>query len=115
MLRDTSLSLTVAAMNRFVVGRRLYQRDGVWITFSMKPKKLDKKAKLAAVKMQMEQVFDPERCAPISPFVRLHRSEGLVRLPKSSPGRRGRPTRGQRHTDSWMSTVAADDEAYPVR
>ncbi|PKN55504.1 MAG: hypothetical protein CVU56_21190 [Deltaproteobacteria bacterium HGW-Deltaproteobacteria-14] len=37
-------------MNRFVVGRRLYQRKGLWITFSMKRKKLDKKAKLSAVK-----------------------------------------------------------------
>ena len=40
-------------MNRFVMGRRLYQRDGVWITFSMKRKKLDKKSKLATVKLEM--------------------------------------------------------------
>ena len=41
------------AMNRFVVGKRLYQRKGRHITFSMKRKKLDKKAKLAVVKMEM--------------------------------------------------------------
>ncbi len=40
-------------MNRFVVGRRLYQRRGRFITFSMKRKKLDSKAKLAAVKLEM--------------------------------------------------------------
>lgn len=38
------------SMNRFAVGRRLYQRKGIWITFSMKRKKLDRKAKLSAVK-----------------------------------------------------------------
>ena len=41
-------------MNRFVVGKRLYDRTGRWITFSMKRKKLDKKAKLSAVKLQMQ-------------------------------------------------------------
>ncbi len=41
-------------MNQFVVGRRLYARDGRYITFSMKRKKLDKEAKLSAVKLRME-------------------------------------------------------------
>ena len=40
-------------MNRFIVGRRLYQRDGTWITFSMKRKKLDKKAKVSTVKLEI--------------------------------------------------------------
>jgi hypothetical protein len=42
-------------MNRFSVGRRLYQRKGVFVTFSMKRRALDRVAKLATVKMQ----FDP--------------------------------------------------------
>lgn len=41
-------------MNRFTVGRRLYQRDGTFITFSMKRKQLDKDAKLATVKIKLE-------------------------------------------------------------
>jgi hypothetical protein len=39
-------------LNRFVVGKRLYQRRGRFVTFSMKRKKLDAKAKLAMVKLQ---------------------------------------------------------------
>ena len=41
-------------MNRFSIGRRLYQRKGVFITFSMKRKALDRVAKLATVKLQLE-------------------------------------------------------------
>lgn len=41
-----------ARMNRFVVGRRVYRRKGVWLSFSMKRKKLDRAAKLAVVKEQ---------------------------------------------------------------
>jgi len=41
-------------MNRFTVGRRLYDRKGRYITFSMKRKRLNKKAKIAAVKTQVE-------------------------------------------------------------
>lgn len=40
-------------VNRFVTGRRLYQRDGRWITFSMKRVARDAEAKLSAVKMPM--------------------------------------------------------------
>lgn len=40
-------------MNQFVAGKRLYARNGRFITFSMKRKKLDKEAKLSAVKLQM--------------------------------------------------------------
>ena len=42
------------SMNRFMNGGRLYQRKGRWITFSMKRQKQNKKAKLAAVKMEIE-------------------------------------------------------------
>ncbi|MFT7517981.1 MAG: hypothetical protein ACI9MC_000105 [Kiritimatiellia bacterium] len=41
-------------LNRFTVGKRLYQRKGRHITFSMKRQKANKKAKLAAVKLKMD-------------------------------------------------------------
>ena len=40
-------------LNRFVVGKRLYQRRGRFVTFSMKRKKLDAKAKIAVVKLEL--------------------------------------------------------------
>ena len=40
-------------MNQFVSGRRLYQRKGRWMSFSMKRKQMDKKAKLAVVKKEV--------------------------------------------------------------
>jgi hypothetical protein len=42
-------------MNRFVVGRRLYQRNGAWVTFSMKRQKLGREAKLSAVKLRIQE------------------------------------------------------------
>jgi len=41
-------------MNRFSSGRRLYQRRGVYMTFSMKRRRLDTEAKLATVKLRLE-------------------------------------------------------------
>jgi len=41
-------------MNQFVRGFRLYRRKGRWITFSMKRKKLDRKAKVSARKIKLE-------------------------------------------------------------
>jgi hypothetical protein len=41
-------------MNRFVVGHRLYERDGRWITFSMKRQKMDRAAQLSTVKLRIE-------------------------------------------------------------
>ena len=40
-------------INRFTVGGRLYRRRGVYVTFSMKRKALDRAAKLATVKMRL--------------------------------------------------------------
>lgn len=40
-------------MNRFVVGRRLYQRDGRWLTFSLKRKRMDREAAISTVKLEM--------------------------------------------------------------
>ncbi len=45
-------------MNRFTIGRRLYQRRGRWLTFAMKRRKtgagIDRKARLATVKLEMK-------------------------------------------------------------
>ncbi len=41
-------------MNRFSIGHRLYDRNDVYITFSMKRARLDAKAKLATVKMKID-------------------------------------------------------------
>ena len=41
-------------LDRFTVGRRLYQRKGTQISFSMKRKKLGREAKIAVVKMAVE-------------------------------------------------------------
>ena len=41
-------------MNRFTIGRRLYQRDGRFLSFSMKRQKLGKEAKISVVKMKVE-------------------------------------------------------------
>lgn len=43
--------IEVPRMNRFVVGKRLYQRNGSWITFSMKRRRLDRSAKISMVKI----------------------------------------------------------------
>lgn len=42
------------AMNHFLKGYRLYKRDGIHLSFSMKRKKKDKKAKLSAVKLHID-------------------------------------------------------------
>lgn len=70
-------------MNRFVVGRRLYQRDGRQITFSMKRKKLDQDAKLAAVKMPMDddETF-AELVARINGSIKTERSDKKTYLDK---------------------------------
>lgn len=63
-------------MNRFTVGRRLYQRKGVWLTFSMKRKKLNREAKIAAVKMQVnpEETF-ADFCRRINQKIGIERTE----------------------------------------
>ncbi len=62
-------------MNRFVVGRRLYQRKDCWITFSMKRKKLSKKAKLAAVKKKIDpKLTFRQLCEEIQSEIEYQRS-----------------------------------------
>jgi hypothetical protein len=41
------------AMNRFVAGHRLYDRKGIFLTFSMKRVRLDQQAKLSTVKLEV--------------------------------------------------------------
>ena len=41
-------------MNRFTIGRRLYQRNGRFVSFSMKRQKLGEEAKISVVKMKVE-------------------------------------------------------------
>jgi hypothetical protein len=62
-------------MNQFVVGRRMYARKGRWITFSMKRKKQNKKAKLSAVKLEMRdgETFR-ELCERINGQITVERS-----------------------------------------
>ena len=63
-------------MNQFTLGHRLYRRKGVWITFSMKRKKLDKKAKIAAVKLEVPegQTFEG-LCGAINEKIGYERSD----------------------------------------
>lgn len=71
------------SMNRFVMGRRLYQRKGLWLTFSMKRKKLDKQAKLAAVKRLIgddESFFS--LCTSLNQNIAVERSEQKTYLDK---------------------------------
>ncbi|TFH22442.1 MAG: hypothetical protein E4H03_08410 [Myxococcales bacterium] len=62
-------------MNRFSSGRRLYQRRGRAVTFSMKRKQLDAEAKLATVKMDAVpgETFR-ELCGRINAKVSVERS-----------------------------------------
>jgi len=63
------------SMNRFVSGRRLYQRKGGSMTFSMKRQKLGREAKLAAVKLPLvEGETFQQMCTRINDNVTLERS-----------------------------------------
>lgn len=69
----------VPQMNRFVVGRRLYQRKHVEITFSMKRKKLNRQAKLAAVKKRIPSDMTLyELTQEISKEIKVERSEAVT-------------------------------------
>lgn len=65
----------IPEMNRFIVGRRIYQRNERFITFSMKRKYKDRKAKLATVKMAMKdgETFR-ELCERMNAEVHVERS-----------------------------------------
>lgn len=63
------------AMNKFVSGYRLYERDGVWLSFSMKRKAMSKKARLAVVKQRIEADHTFRRlCEEINGKINVNRS-----------------------------------------
>ncbi|MFT4975202.1 MAG: hypothetical protein ACI8S6_001089 [Myxococcota bacterium] len=74
-------------MNRFVSGRRLYQRDGIWLSFSMKRGEggdtFSRKARLATVKLRVEpgETF-PQLCERINADISLNRSGKKTRADK---------------------------------
>jgi len=67
------------SMNRFAVGRRLYQRKGVWVTFSMKRQKLNRAAKLSAVKREIpeSQTFR-QLCDALNADIKVERSDAVT-------------------------------------
>lgn len=70
-------------MNRFVVGRRLYQRKSLWLTFSMKRQKLNRKAKLSAVKRRIdEQETFYGMCKALNESIAVERSDKKTYLDK---------------------------------
>lgn len=67
-------------MNRFVAGRRLYQRRERQVTFSAKRKRLDREAKLAAIKINLGPDAESSEtfkalCARINSQIGEERSE----------------------------------------
>jgi hypothetical protein len=67
---------TVTKMNRFVAGQRLYQRNHIAVTFSMKRKRLDREAKLAAVKLRIQDGWTfVDVCREINARIRVERSD----------------------------------------
>ncbi|MBW2733197.1 MAG: 2-oxo acid dehydrogenase subunit E2 [Deltaproteobacteria bacterium] len=70
-------------MNQFLSGHRLYQRKDEWVTFSAKRQKLNKKAKLTAVKYKI----DPEHsfrdlCEWVHAKLNVVRSDKVTREDK---------------------------------
>jgi hypothetical protein len=67
------------SMNRFVVGRRLYQRKGVWVTFSMKREKLNRAAKLTAVKRELLETESLKNvCDALNASIKVERSDKVT-------------------------------------
>ena len=65
----------VPQMNKFVSGYRLYQRKGTWLSFSMKRKRLNKKAKLAVVKQEIRpELTFREMCKEVDARINVERS-----------------------------------------
>ena len=63
-------------MNQFISGHRLYQRKGEWLTFSAKRKKGEEKAKLTAVKWEVDRELTfPQLCEWIHGKLNVVRSD----------------------------------------
>jgi hypothetical protein len=71
------------SMNRFAVGHRLYQRKGIWITFSVKRQKLGRKAKLSVVKREIPetQTFH-ELVTSLNADIKVERSDAKTYMDK---------------------------------
>lgn len=70
-------------INRFIAGQRIYQRDGVWMSFSMKRKKLDAKAKIATVKIPVPVGMTLEQmCASVNDKIGAERKDDDTYLDK---------------------------------
>lgn len=70
-------------LNRFVAGQRLYQRDGVWLSFSMKRQKLKAEAKIAVVKFEIpEDMTLDGLCKVVNAKVNRERSDEETYLDK---------------------------------
>lgn len=71
------------SMNRFAVGRRLYQRKGVWVTFSMKRQKLNRAAKLTAVKREITETQSfKQLCDGLNENIKVERSDAVTYVDK---------------------------------
>ena len=70
-------------MNQFISGQRLYARNHVAVTFSMKRKKMDKEAKLSAVKMTAkdEESFE-DLCQRMNEKIGVERSDAKTYVDK---------------------------------
>ena len=66
-------------MNRFVTGRRIYARHGHWITFAVKRQKLNRAARLAAVKREVppDQSFFA-LCKALRADIAVERSDAVT-------------------------------------
>ncbi len=89
----TSASQRNPKMNTFISGRRLYQRNNWYVSFSMKRKKMDKEAKVSAVKLKLDdsENFD-ELVKRMNGDIKVERSDAetyadketglLIKLPR---------------------------------
>ena len=64
-------------MNQFIAGRRLYRRNTEEVTFSMKRQRMNKEAKLSAVKLRVDDRTESfkELCLRINSHIVVERSE----------------------------------------
>lgn len=70
-------------LNRFVVGQRIYQREGVWLSFSMKRAKLNAQAKIATVKLEVPaQMSLASLCEAVNAKINYERSDEETYLDK---------------------------------
>ena len=70
------------SMNHFVSGRRLYERNSRFISFSMKRQKKNKKAKLAVVKLEDQEETFQALCERIQGTINVERSDKKTYMDK---------------------------------